>query len=165
MEMLVNIQTNQIAHVMARAGKSVALKINDTVEQVSQATIRRWWKPYTPTPTVQPVPATQHNRTELATHLISYLQDGGCTVKETKSYIGLKYGKSTVMEIHTTKKGNTTIVISSKALTRNMVEDIVYNDLGTVVPESYGWKLNLKIKADLLTINQLDQICRLVTLI
>lgn len=151
MEMLINVQTNMIGEVITRTAESVTLRIEGLVKTYTKSTIRRWWKAYTmPTP-VAVEPATTQSTlvtTRMSNYLIAYATGKGCTVKETKSYFGIKSGKSTIMEIHTTKKGKTTIVLNSKAHSQFVIDELIENHGGKLVPESYGWTLNLKVNAD-----------------
>lgn len=154
MEMLQNIQTREIGEIVSKDSDGVVLNVDGVTRKYANSTIKRWWKQYiAPTPVATPstpTVGTVITRTPIATKIINYLTQRGCTVKETKSYIGIKFGKSTIMEIHCTKRGKTTIVVNKKALSEGFLEEIVSNNNGKVVPDSYGWTLNLKVNADTL---------------
>lgn len=164
MEMLINVQSNIVGEVVERLETGVILKIGEELKTYSKSTIKRWWKKYAvPTPQTTPQPTsiqltTQLPMTELAQYIIAQMTSRGCTVKETKSYRGIKYGTKTIMEIHTNKKGNTRIVINSKALQQSIVDCIIDLNIGTKVPDSYGWTLNLKVDADQLAEQRLQVI-------
>lgn len=161
-------------------GKSVLL-IDGKEKAYSQSTMKRWWREVEkqaqpveenvevvePVEEVAPVEETvepdveenfkpdcivevPENVTETCISLVNDSVAKGCKINVTNSYVGIKVGKKTVMEIHSSKRGKTKLVVKSKAMPEDILNCILNNG-GKVAPPSYGWSLDLQIKADQLT--------------
>lgn len=168
MEMLINVQSNKIGTVLRKTGNGKVLLLVDGVEkEYKTSTLRRWWKAYQPSvePPVEAVVGESvvtsqvdpseiefpEGCTDLAKLLIAHAYRLGCTIRKTSSYIGVKFGKKTVMEIHCSKRGNTKIVVNSKSLDENLIASYQENGYAKLAPASYGWTLDFTIQADELT--------------
>ena len=55
------------------------------------------------------------------------------------------------MEIHTTKKGKTKVVVNSKSIVGSTMFSLTSNGYGKLAPESYGWTLDFTVQVDTLT--------------
>lgn len=158
MEMLINVQTGKIGTIKERLEDAVVLVIDGVEKTYKNSTIRRWWKKYQQ-PVVEEVAEVAESTeielpetaTETARLLVAQALNKGCTIKVTKSYIGVKFGKKTVMEIHCTKKGATKVVVNAKSLDEETIERYTENGYAKKVPDSYGWTLNFTVKVDELT--------------
>lgn len=163
MEMLINVQSNKIGQVVRETEKGKVLLIDGVEKEYAASTLKRWWKEYiapvvevvAETVAPQPVATTSNELpetvTETARVIIANAQRLGCTIKVTSSYIGLKFGKKTVMEIHCSKRGKTKLVVNSKSLEENLIASYIENGYAKLAPASYGWTLDFTIQADGLT--------------
>ena len=159
MEMLINVQSNKIGTVVRETAKGKVLLIDGVEKEYAASTLKRWWKSYQ-APVVEPVDETvaqptstelPETVTELARTIIANAERLGCTIKVTSSYIGVKFGKKTVMEIHCSKRGKTKLVVNSKSLDENLIASYQENGYAKLAPASYGWTLDFTIQADELT--------------
>lgn len=164
MEMLINVQSNKIATVVRATEKGKVLSIDGTEKEYAASTLKRWWKSYvapvveiitnTVTPeTVEPATSNElpEGTTDIAKILVRNATRWGCTINVTKSYIGIKVGKKTIMEIHCSKKGKTKVVVNSKSLDATDVDNFITNSYAKQAPASYGWTLDLTVQADEVT--------------
>lgn len=166
MSKFMNIETREIGKVIETNANGVLLQIIGTGNNlaVRNSALRRWWKEIEVTSensAADPAPADpaseidfsifEYPITEIASMIITNATRQGCTIKATKSYIGVKFGKKTVMEIHTTKKGKTKIVVNSQSVVGSTMYSITSNGYGKLAPESYGWTLDLTVQVDTLT--------------
>lgn len=156
MEMLINVQSNKIGTVVRETTKGKVLLVEGVEKEYAASTLKRWWKTYI-APVVeavapQPVATTSNElpetTTEIAKMLIAKAMLLGCTIKVTSSYIGVKFGKKTVMEIHCSKRGKTKLVVNSKSLEEEMVQAFINNYGAKLAPASYGWTLDLTVPAE-----------------
>ena len=69
----------------------------------------------------------------------------GCTFKETSSYIGIKYNKKTIIEVHISKKGKIKLVVNSKSLPSGLKANLEKLTTCKLAPASYGWTLDYTI--------------------
>lgn len=159
MEMLINVQSNKIGTVVRETAKGKVLLIDGVEKEYAASTLKRWWKSYQ-APVAEPVVETvaqptstelPETVTELARTIIANAERLGCTIKVTSSYIGVKFGKKTVMEIHCSKRGKTKLVVNSKSLDENLIASYQENGYAKLAPASYGWTLDFTIQADELT--------------
>lgn len=163
MEMLINVQSNKIGTVVRETAKGKVLLVDGVEKEYAASTLKRWWKSYE-APVVEPVVETvvetvaqptstelPETVTELARTIIANAERLGCTIKVTSSYIGVKFGKKTVMEIHCSKRGKTKLVVNSKSLDENLIASYQENGYAKLAPASYGWTLDFTIQADELT--------------
>ena len=159
MEMLINVHSNKIGTVVRETAKGKVLLIDEVEKEYAASTLKRWWKSYQ-APVVEPVVETvaqptstelPETVTELARTIIANAERLGCTIKVTSSYIGVKFGKKTVMEIHCSKRGKTKLVVNSKSLDENLIASYQENGYAKLAPSSYGWTLDFTIQADELT--------------
>lgn len=166
MEMLINVQSNKIGTVVRETEKGKVLLVDGVEKEYAASTLKRWWKSYaapvveviTQTVAPQPVATTSTTSTELpetvtetARVIIANAERLGCTIKVTSSYIGVKFGKKTVMEIHCSKRGKTKLVVNSKSLDETLINSYQQNGYAKLAPASYGWTLDFTIQADMLT--------------
>lgn len=163
MEMLINVQSNKIGTVVRETAKGKVLLVDGVEKEYAASTLKRWWKSYE-APVVEPVVETvvetvaqptstelPETVTELARTIIANAERLGCTIKVTSSYIGVKFGKKTVMEIHCSKRGKTKLVVNSKSLDENLIASYQENGYAKLAPARYGWTLDFTIQADELT--------------
>ena len=163
MEMLINVQSNKIGTVVRETAKGKVLLVDGVEKEYAASTLKRWWKSYE-APVVEPVVETvvetvaqptstelPETVTDLARTIIINAKRLGCTIKVTSSYIGVKFGKKTVMEIHCSKRGKTKLVVNSKSLDENLIASYQENGYAKLAPSSYGWTLDFTIQADELT--------------
>ena len=161
MKAYMNIETHEVGKLIERNSNGVLLKIIATGDNlaVRNSSLRRWWKEIEVTSedsATEQAPEVDFSIfespvTEIASMLITNATRQGCTIKVTKSYIGIKFGKKTVMEIHTTKKGKTKIVVNSKSVVDTTMYSLTSNGYGKLAPESYGWTLDFTVQVDTLT--------------
>ena len=161
MSKYMNIETREIGKVIETNANGVVLKIIGTGDTlaVRNSSLRRWWKEIEVTSqdsATEQAPEVDFSIfespvTEIASMLITNATRQGCTIKVTKSYIGIKFGKKTVMEIHTTKKGKTKIVVNSRSIVGSTMYSLTSNGYGKLAPESYGWTLDFTVQVDTLT--------------
>lgn len=148
MEMLINVQSGKIGQIVERMEGKVTLIIEGVQTTRSNSTIKRWWKKYTqPQPTTITTPPTT-SHFERVVDLFTQVQELGFKLNQTKSYTGIKFGNKTVAEVHVTKKGKITIVVSHKVIHELVLSNWIADGIAVVVPESYGWTLNTKIHAN-----------------
>lgn len=166
--MLINVQSNKIGTVVRETEKGKVLLVDGVEKEYEASTLKRWWKQYA-VPVVeiisgtieqqpvdpQPVATTStelpETVTETARVIIANAERLGCTIKVTSSYIGVKFGNKTVMEIHCSKRGKTKLVVNSKSLDETLINSYQENGYAKLAPASYGWTLDFTIQADMLT--------------
>lgn len=90
--------------------------------------------------------------TELAKLLIDAGESRGATVKITSSYVGLRFNGRTAVEIHSSKRGKTKVVINENCLLEEVAEPLFERGFAKLAPDSYGWTLNMTVQLD-----ELDQ--------
>lgn len=162
--MLINVQSNKIGTVVATTEKGKVLLIDGVEKEYAASTLKRWWKQYvapvveviaeavTPETTTQTTSTElPETTTEMAKVIIEQAKRLGCTIKVTSSYIGVKVGKKTIMEIHCSKKGKTKLVVNSKSLDESLINNYQENGYAKLAPASYGWTLDFTVQADKLT--------------
>lgn len=171
MEMLINVQSNVVGQVVRETEKGKVLLIDGVEKEYAASTIKRWWKAYV-APVVEPQPeqvpvepaaqtssnALPETTTEIARKIISMAQEAGCTIKVTSSYIGIKFGKKAIMEIHCSKKGKTKLVVNSKSLSESSINLLISIGVAKLAPASYGWTLDLTVQADTLSQDNITDI-------
>lgn len=84
----------------------------------------------------------------IAYHILTTANDLDCKFNITSSYIGVKVGKKTIMEVHISKRGKVKIVVNSKSLPQDLINDLEKTGRCKKVPESYGWTLDYTIQCN-----------------
>lgn len=84
----------------------------------------------------------------IAYHILATANDLDCKFNITSSYIGVKVGKKTIMEVHVSKRGKVKIVVNSKSLPDGLIKDLEKTGRCKKAPESYGWTLDYTIQCN-----------------
>lgn len=107
--------------------------------------------------TTQPGELPEHT-TDLAKILLARAEQLGASFKSTSSYLGVRVDKRTAVEIHSSKRGKTKVVINAKCLDDSIRQDLFDAGVAKLAPESYGWTLNMTVQLDSLTTDMAEHL-------
>jgi hypothetical protein len=158
--MLRNVQSGEVATIVRATDKTTTILVNGKMKSLSTGSIKRYWQQFETAGEITPIIETtkettkekpQNNAlqgvTELCDKLVKAAEKVGCESNQTSYYVGIKYNNKLIAEIHSSKRGKTKLVVNSKSVLSEMPK-LVNSGKARLVPESYGWTLDLQIKAD-----------------
>lgn len=142
MSKLMHVTDGRIGEILAEENGKIKLLVDGEEKLFSASTVKRYWKPIveeqveeTPAPTQEtPAPAQTIISNTLVISIKDYALSKGCTIKETKSYVGLQFKGKTIAEVHESKKGDkVTVYFSKKGLTEDFVANYKHNKNSLII--------------------------------